>query len=61
MNKQLIEAMASGAEFSKRIEGDIYIEGYATDVIQAIHEAGFVVVPKEPTKDMALSFWNTLP
>ena len=61
MNKQLIEAMASGAEFSKRIEGDIYIEGYATDVIQAINDAGFVVVPKEPTKDMALSFWNTLP
>jgi len=56
MNKKLIEEVNHAIGMS-----NLYGLDTSKEVLKAINDAGFVVVPKEPTEALALSFWNALP
>ena len=52
MNKQLIEVIADGLDEWEMTTTNWCSEGTAEYVFKAINNAGFVVVPKEPTEVM---------
>lgn len=52
MTNKLIEAMARALEHNSQLRGWVSYESDAAAALKAISDAGFAVVPREPTEAM---------